>query len=104
MLARQRSGRVVPVPLRPGQDVKAKVCCAHCGRSDVDATGGDAKLLAKLKRCSRCGFAAYCNAECQRAHWPQHKRMCKALQGAKEASQNLKSQTETADKEGGSEN
>jgi len=102
LLARQRSGRCVAVPPRPGQDMKARVCCAHCGRSDVDATGGDAKLMSKLKRCSRCGFAAYCNAECQKAHWPLHKQTCRALEGAKQASKNLKS--ETAAKKGEPEN
>ena len=37
--------------------------CAHCG-------AGAAK-----KSCGRCGVY-YCNAACQKAHWPAHKPKC----------------------------
>ncbi|CAI5530365.1 unnamed protein product [Closterium sp. Naga37s-1] len=30
----------------------------------------------QLKACARCGKAAYCNRECQKAHWPSHKLTC----------------------------
>ncbi|CAI5495620.1 unnamed protein product [Closterium sp. Naga37s-1] len=30
----------------------------------------------QLKLCSRCGKAAYCSRECQKAHWPSHKLTC----------------------------
>ncbi len=33
-----------------------------------------------LLRCSRCCSARYCNAECQRADWQQHKRECPLIQ------------------------
>jgi hypothetical protein len=29
--------------------------------------------------CSRCNTASYCNAECQKAHWPIHKKACKLI-------------------------
>ncbi len=32
-------------------------------------------------QCSRCNAAAYCNAECQRAHWKTHKPDCLAAAG-----------------------
>lgn len=44
--------------------------CAH----------GCARCLAPLpsgaKRCARCRSARYCGAECQRAHWAEHKATC----------------------------
>jgi len=43
-------------------------CCAECG---VD------EGVASLKVCKSCMFARYCNAECQRKHWPTHKKSCK---------------------------
>jgi len=30
-----------------------------------------------VKKCSRCHFDAYCDQECQRAHWFVHKKYCK---------------------------
>ena len=34
---------------------------------------------AKLMRCTRCKWARYCCAACQRADWPDHKHECRAL-------------------------
>jgi hypothetical protein len=31
-----------------------------------------------LKECSRCRRVKYCGAECQRLHWPSHKKECRA--------------------------
>ena len=42
-------------------------CCAECGKE------GDVNL----KACKSCMFVKYCNAECQRNHWPTHKKQCK---------------------------
>lgn len=44
----------------------------------------------KMKRCARCGSAAYCSSACQHRHWPEHKRECKrqmthAAAGARDA-------------------
>ena len=35
-----------------------------------------------LPRCRQCSQAYYCGAECQRIHWPKHKRSCKAAVAA----------------------
>jgi hypothetical protein len=40
--------------------------CSHCGKHDI-----------KLKSCTQCRQAYYCNTECQRNNWATHKEMCK---------------------------
>ena len=42
-------------------------CCAECGEE-----GG-----VSLKACKACMLVRYCNANCQRNHWPEHKKICK---------------------------
>ena len=39
--------------------------CDHCGEAND-----------KLLRCGRCRKARYCGADCQKAHWKEHKRDC----------------------------
>ena len=45
------------------------VCCADCG----GVAGGGVSL----KACKSCMQVKYCNAECQKNHWPKHKQECK---------------------------
>ncbi|KXS11686.1 hypothetical protein M427DRAFT_60298 [Gonapodya prolifera JEL478] len=33
--------------------------------------------ITDLKRCAGCGIARYCTAECQKAHWKEHKKWCR---------------------------
>ena len=42
-------------------------CCAECGEE-----GG-----VSLKVCKPCMLVRYCNARCQKNHWPTHKKHCK---------------------------
>ena len=46
----------------------ARQWCEWCFRSPT-----------KLKTCSRCGVAKYCNAECARKGWASHKKFCKRV-------------------------
>lgn len=40
--------------------------CGYCGLVNE-----------KLKKCTACRQIGYCDAECQKKHWPQHKKQCK---------------------------
>jgi hypothetical protein len=42
-------------------------CCAECGEE-----GG-----VSLKVCKSCMHVKYCNANCQKNHWPTHRAACK---------------------------
>jgi len=44
-------------------------CCAECGKEE------DGNV--SLKRCKSCNLVKYCDAACQRNHWPKHKKTCK---------------------------
>ncbi|KAF8060832.1 hypothetical protein FPV67DRAFT_1673666 [Lyophyllum atratum] len=39
--------------------------CAACRKRDVN-----------LRRCRSCPETLYCNTDCQKAHWPDHKKSC----------------------------
>lgn len=44
--------------------------CASCnGHRDPSSN--------RLQRCAGCKRVMYCSVECQRAHWPIHKKLCK---------------------------
>ena len=51
----------------PQPDARAAEC-ANCGvRSNVSSGGK------QFPKCSKCKSVYYCGADCQRAHWKQHK-------------------------------
>ncbi|KAM5542802.1 hypothetical protein V8D89_003763 [Ganoderma adspersum] len=45
--------------------------CDHCGKWDVSNNN-------PLKRCKGCAVVVYCDKDCQRAAWPEHKVFCRA--------------------------
>jgi hypothetical protein len=46
------------------------IYCADCGKEEVEG-------IVSLKACKSCMLVKYCNAECQKNHWPTHKKLCK---------------------------
>jgi hypothetical protein len=51
--------------------IAQSLCCAPaCGKD-----------MASMK-CSRCQAVRYCNADCQRLHWAEHKKACKTAGAA----------------------
>ena len=48
-----------------------------------DATGCGAAGAGALRMCAACHTVRYCSTACQRTHWPEHKRACKAAQAKK---------------------
>jgi hypothetical protein len=69
--AQGSSGRQQRCRPKPG------LVCAACGGRDVQ----------RFKVCAGCGVARYCNKNCQRAHWPEHRRECAGLGAAREQPQ-----------------
>jgi hypothetical protein len=59
--------RLVDVDKQEQHHMTTTNCCAECG-----ADGG-----VSLKTCKSCMDAKYCDATCQRNHWPMHKKDCK---------------------------
>ena len=58
------SGKQVRTRIVGGQVLER--VCAVCDADDV-----------KLRHCSLCRAVYYCGKECQKAHWAQHKAVCK---------------------------
>jgi hypothetical protein len=51
------------------EHIQAAKGCFSCGTKRDDH-----------KRCTACQFAKYCNIDCQKANWKEHKRICKEIQ------------------------
>ena len=48
-------------------------CGYECAACRARESAADVNLL----RCTRCRAVKYCGRECQAAHWPYHKQVCK---------------------------
>jgi hypothetical protein len=57
-------------------------CCCCCNKPGCSKLGEASELelvSGKSSRCSGCKLACYHSAECLKAHWKQHKLVCKAI-------------------------
>lgn len=55
-------------------DMTMILLCANCGKGEEESN--------HLKTCNGCKMVKYCNADCQKAHRPQHKKECKKKRAA----------------------
>ena len=62
------SGLVERLNLTGASEAASAASCFQCGAQDV-----------ALKRCLRCLQVSYCEAQCQRQGWKQHKKKCEKL-------------------------
>ncbi|KAI1782464.1 hypothetical protein LXA43DRAFT_905708 [Ganoderma leucocontextum] len=54
------------------------VSCHHCGKGYISKS----TARTPLKQCTGCAVALYCNRDCQRAAWAEHKIFCRSKEGA----------------------
>ena len=59
---------------RGGEAADACDTCDSCGQSST-----------KTKQCSGCKTTRYCDAACQKSHWPVHGQMCRQIQNESKA-------------------
>ena len=59
-----RNARHTQADPTPSNIKPCVACCKRCGKRAE-------------KRCSTCHTVMYCNTECQRKHWAEHKEICK---------------------------
>jgi hypothetical protein len=57
-------------------------CCNNPGCSNLARASELALVSGKSCICGGCQVARYCGKGCQKAHWKQHKPVCKMLQAA----------------------
>ena len=63
------------------KEVKSIVKMGHCNNPDCPLPDRQTEL-SKLMNCEECRTLHYCSIECQRAHWPSHKKDCATMRAA----------------------
>lgn len=49
---------------------KEVTCCSSCGQTMSNK---------KMKTCGQCIVTFYCDKDCQKSHWAEHKKVCKEV-------------------------
>lgn len=62
-----------------GDTKSAAAASTESKRTTAEATCAKCAKPEALKQCSGCRTLNYCSPECQKAHWPMHKVICKEL-------------------------
>ncbi len=60
-----------------GQEAESGVGGEFCTTCRNEHVAGDPEFF----WCAHCRFVTYCSQECQKRHWPEHKRICKQSYG-----------------------
>ena len=75
-------GLGVPVPLLAAYEhMRGQLSCSfiRCGNPTCELNRLDRSIAkVQFKRCGRCKAVIYCSRDCQVAHYPDHKKLCKA--------------------------
>jgi len=66
--AHHKKVHVVKTHFDRNGNLKANRVCAYCSNNE-----------AVSQKCAQCGIAYYCNKDCQRQDWPEHKSNCSSL-------------------------
>mmetsp|Transcript_125985 Transcript_125985/g.246970 ORF Transcript_125985/g.246970 Transcript_125985/m.246970 type:complete len:347 (+) Transcript_125985:164-1204(+) len=69
--------------MRQRIETNVKICspqyaCKFCGTSG-SCGGGSGADGVKLLVCAQCNVTLYCSRDCQKRHWPKHKKLCKNI-------------------------
>ena len=70
-LGLEKSSKAVKSKTRAKAKTKDGSFCAFCCDPGSKAN--------KLKACAGCEMVAYCNSQCQKSAWPEHKSFCKSM-------------------------
>ncbi|KXZ47906.1 hypothetical protein GPECTOR_32g519 [Gonium pectorale] len=73
---------VLPAPLPLAAAALATRRLRVCANPHCANFGRAAEADLDLKQCADCRAVRYCGAECQRAHWPEHRHACAELKAA----------------------
>ncbi|KXZ41030.1 hypothetical protein GPECTOR_951g213 [Gonium pectorale] len=72
----------LPAPLAVPGAVLATRRLRVCANPRCSNFGRAAEADLGLKQCAGCRAVRYCGAECQRAHWPEHRPACAEVKAA----------------------
>eukprot|EP00984_Skeletonema_dohrnii_P033003 scaffold28303_cov67-Skeletonema_dohrnii-CCMP3373.AAC.1 len=61
------------------REVKSIKKMGFCNNDKCPLPGRKVERRSKMLYCTRCSNQYYCSRDCQEAHWPKHKNLCKEM-------------------------